>query len=118
MKTSIINKININNISIPENPEIEKKLIMALFIAILLSAILYGYLIKEAVISIVLRDKIGEEMGDLSSKVSNLEVEYIELKNKIDLDFAYSKGFKEVTDIKFVSRNNLGRTLTIKNQSE
>ncbi|HJN62977.1 MAG TPA: hypothetical protein QGH03_01970 [Candidatus Paceibacterota bacterium] len=113
MKVASFKKINSKGITIPSNPNLERKLIIFLFVGIVVLGISYGYFVKQTIVNVVSRQNVEEEMGDLGSRVSNLEVRYIELKNKIDLDFAYSLGYKDVSEVKFVSRSELSKTLTL-----
>jgi hypothetical protein len=113
MKTLVIKKIGDMRDVIPNNPDVEKRIIVGLFGLIITLAITYGYFVKQTISNVVFREQLSEEMSDLGSIVSNLEVEYISIKNKISLDFAYSIGYKEVKGIKFVSKNSLSQNLTL-----
>jgi len=110
-----IRRINVDAISIPNNPSLERKIIISFSILVVFLGILYGYFVKQTILNVVMREEIIEEMGDLGSHVSNLEVKYIELKNKIDLEFTYALGYKEVESVKFVSRSRLNKALTLNN---
>jgi len=92
---------------------LEKRVIWTLAIFAIIIAISYGYFVKQAIVNVVLREEIGQNISDIEASVSSLEVKYIDLKNKINLDYAYSLGYREAEGIKFVSRNMLGKTLTI-----
>jgi cell shape-determining protein MreC len=101
------------SIAINLDTNLRKKLILSLFGGAILFAFLYGYFINQTILNVVARKNIEADLIELGSEVSSLEVEYIKLKNKIDLEFAHSLGYKDVSDIKFVSRKSLGKTLTI-----
>lgn len=92
---------------------LRKKVTLSLFGAVILFALLYGYFVNQTILNVVARENVETELIELSSEVSSLEVEYIKLKNKIDLKFAYSLGYRDVSSVKFVSRKSLGKTLTI-----
>jgi hypothetical protein len=92
---------------------LRKKIIFSLFGGVVLFAFLYGYFVNQTILNVVARENIETKLIELSSEVSSLEVEYIKLKNKIDLEFAYSLGYSDVSNVKFVSRKSLGKTLTI-----
>jgi hypothetical protein len=106
-------KRKIRWVSVPSNPSIEKNLILSFLVLVIFLAITYGYFVKQTILNVVTREEVEEEMIDLGSAVSQLEVRYIELKNRIDLDFAYSLGYKDASEIKFVSRNVMDKALTI-----
>ena len=110
-----IRKIKTDEFAIANNPDIERKLLIGLMILVILLSVSYGYFIKQTVQNVVLRKETDEKISDLGSEVSFLEVQYIEFKNKINLDFAYSLGYKEIQDVKFVSRSIMSKTLTLSN---
>ena len=116
MKILDLRKVNIITLATPRNPNLEKKILVGLTVIVLILGISYGYFVKQTILNVVTRQEVEEKIADLSSHVSSLEVRYIELKNKIDLNFAYSLGYKEITDVKFVSRSELDKTLTLNNQ--
>jgi hypothetical protein len=110
-----LGKISAEAIAMPINPGFEKKLILGLITLTLILGVVYGYFVKQTIVNVVERKEIEEEMADSGSRVSNLEVTYIELENKIDLDFAYFLGYKEAGNVRFISRNSLAKNITLKN---
>jgi hypothetical protein len=108
-----LRKVNIGALTVKRNPGLEKKLIIGLAILVLGLGVSYGYFVKQTILNVVIRQEIEEKMADLGSHVSSLEVRYIELKNRINLDFAYSLGYRDVPEVKFVSRSTLDKVLTL-----
>lgn len=96
------------------NPEIERRIILSLIGLLITLAITYGYFVKQTINNVVLREQTIEKITDFGGDVSTLEVKYIELKNNIGLDLAYSLGYQDISNVKFVSKSLLGKTLTLK----
>lgn len=67
-------------------------------------AILYGYLVNQTVVNIVARTDTEATIEDVRSAISDLEAEYLATKNAITLEYAYSLGFQDLGDPKYVSR--------------
>ncbi|PIP86388.1 hypothetical protein COV42_01535 [Candidatus Campbellbacteria bacterium CG11_big_fil_rev_8_21_14_0_20_44_21] len=112
MKALTIKKLNIRGETFHFNPHLEKRIMVFLFVLIFFFAAMYIYFVKQAIVNVVQREKVEEEISELDVKVGSLEERYIELENRIDLDFAYSLGYNEIQDVRFVSRKTLGQILT------
>jgi hypothetical protein len=65
----------------------------------------YGYCVRAAIVNIVERQNIENELSILNSKVTDLESEYIKVKNDITLETANNLGFVPATTNKFVSKS-------------
>jgi hypothetical protein len=76
----------------------EKRLIYILAISILLSAGLYGFLVKQTIQNVVARKGLERSHSELSSKVANLEAQYISLTDSINLTLAHTLGFVETNN--------------------
>jgi len=72
----------------------------------LLSVVLYMWAVNLTVRHVVKREAIESELSVVSSRISELEFEYIRKKNSITLEYANKLGFIPVTDAKFVSRKS------------
>jgi len=75
---------------------------------------LYLVFLGNMVKNIIERRSFEAEIRSLSSEVSNLELSYLSLANKVDLTLSYSMGFKE-TKATFATRKALGFGLTSSN---
>lgn len=75
--------------------------------AIVLSAIAYGFLLKKAVTNIVEREKIVSEAKKQNADIGDLEAKYFSMKNSITLNLAYSKGFKDPSNVSYISKKSL-----------
>lgn len=82
----------------------EKVLVWTLAPTIVLSFILYMFFVNGAVLNVVAREEVENELASLNAKVSELEFEYISLRNSITIDYAYNRGFKEVEESVFAER--------------
>lgn len=65
----------------------------------------YVYMVNQTVRNVVQRERAGGEISELRSKLSDLELRYIDRKNEITVEFAEAKGFREQVALKFVDRN-------------
>lgn len=84
----------------------EKIAVWALGLMIASSFVLYMFFVNQAVLNVVAREEIENDLASLNAKVSELEFEYISLKNSITIKYAYDRGFKDVTDIAFAERSS------------
>jgi len=82
----------------------EKILVWLLAITIVSSFILYVFFVNGAVLNVVAREELESNFADLNSKVSELEFQYISLKNSITIDYAYERGFYQVDQVAFAER--------------
>jgi len=55
------------------------------------------------------REKVEKEAGGVVSSISNLETQYMNAKNSVNLDVAYANGFKDVDSPIFITRGGLGQ---------
>lgn len=82
----------------------EKILVWLLSISIVVSFVLYMFLVNGAVLNVVAREEIGNNVATLNAHVSELEFEYIALKNSISIQYAYDRGFEDVEEVTFAKR--------------
>ena len=75
----------------------------------------YVYLVRGAIVNIVARQNMETNLAVLSSKVSDLETQYIKAKNDVTPELAQSLGFIAVSDAnqKFVTRNTKASGLSV-----
>lgn len=73
----------------------------------------YLYLINRIVVNAVARQNIEKEIAVISSRTSDLEESYLSLKNKINLNYAFSKGFIKVSNEKYVSVKTSNKNLSL-----
>lgn len=90
----------------------EKLLVWLLSVVIISSFILYMFLVNGAVLNVVAREEVESSVAALNAKVSELEFEYISLKNSITIQYAYDRGFKDVSHVTFAERSS-GSSLSL-----
>lgn len=83
----------------------EKAVFWALLGVLFLCAGFYMYFINSTVHNVVTRQNLESEASGLVLKIGNQEFEYITKKNNINIQLAYSMGFKDVTAKTFISKN-------------
>jgi hypothetical protein len=87
------------------NCEPNKKYFWSLLVILTLCVISYGLLFRGALVNIVARQNMESELSSLSSKVANLESDYIKAKNGITQELAVNLGFIAVSNQKFVTKD-------------
>lgn len=65
----------------------------------------YAYLIGSITFNVIARKSLESTILSLNSEVNELEITYLDNVNQIDKDYAISKGFVEVRQNIFASRN-------------
>ena len=93
----------------------EKILVWLLSASIISMAILYMFLVNGAVFNVVAREDLENQLATINAKVSELEFEYIGLRNSITIQYAYDRGFRDVTNATFAERtprSNLSLNVT------
>ncbi len=68
----------------------------------------YLLLLSNMVWNILARKSIESETRILSNNVNSLELQYLSLSKNIDLNLAYSMGFKETSEKEFTTRDAFG----------
>lgn len=86
-----------------------------LVVAIVSSFVIYSILVNKTIHNVVGRQELDIEMSALTSRLSELEFEYISMQNELTIDKAYALGFKEVSAPKFVSRKSFSQ-VTLNNK--
>ena len=85
--------------------------LLLLVSSILLAVFLIGYIyyINAGVLSVVTRKQTEEKVAIVSTKVSELESNYLSIIEDINPELAISMGLKEPTHIRYVDRKSLVR---------
>jgi len=83
---------------------IEQRVVGLLMIAILLLAVMYVYFLGGAVVHAVERREIQNDISSASSRLADLEVEYLANKNAITTDLANELGFSRIATKEYVAR--------------
>lgn len=92
-----------------ENTTTQRILFKVLMALILGLSLVYIYLIGSITFNIVARKSVESQVHVLSSRVSDLELTYLNTANKIDKNYALAVGFVEVHDNIFATRQASSR---------
>lgn len=78
-------------------------------LAFMLSALVgvYIYSLNTAVMNVVKRGAMEKQISAFNSAIADLESNYISLKKNINLDMAYSLGYKEVEKTTYIPRKSV-----------
>lgn len=104
-----------SNVNIIDNDNLHRRILNSMFLVVAVLAFVYILLLGSMVFNIVERKSLEGYARDLSSEVGGLELEYLSESQKIDLNLAYSLGFKE-TKANFATRKALGSISLAKNE--
>ena len=98
--------ISYANPSIVNNSSFEKRLFYVFSSIFAVSLLCYGIFLGDTVFNIVSRKNIEGESRALASSIGKMELEYLSLSGKVDMQMAATLGFKEVSkgDAYFASR--------------
>lgn len=72
---------------------------------------MYMYFVNAAVLAVVERQEIEEQVRDLRATVSELEFAYINSKSAVTLGYAEAQGFVASADTTFISRRHMNIVL-------
>ena len=70
----------------------------------IISLCIYFYAIQATARNIAIRQDLERQIAKASTNLDSLEFAYIELKNNVTMELAYSYGFQEVRSPLYVSR--------------
>ncbi len=105
--TSIKIKSYVNNVDIIVDNDLQYKIFHMMLVSFGVLALCYVFILGNMVFNIVERKVMEKEALSLSNEVGALELSYLSLSNKVDLNLSYSLGFKEVKP-KFATRKAFG----------
>ncbi len=66
--------------------------------------VMYIYGVNITVRNTVARQNIESEVSNISTRLGEMEFTYISLTNKVSLQVAYARGFKDVNAPEYISR--------------
>lgn len=87
--------------------EYKEKIFAVLIAAIMISACGYIFLLQKAIVNVVQRQNVSNEVKELAVEVSDLETEYFAAQNTITIDLAHSKGLKDPKSISYISKKSV-----------
>lgn len=104
-----------NNVNIIDNNNLQRRILNIMISTLGILAFCYVLFLGTMVFNIIERKSLDKYALTLSNEVGNLELEYFSMSQKVDLNLAYSLGFKEIKT-KFATRKALGSISMIKNE--
>jgi hypothetical protein len=104
-----------NNVNIIDDGNLQKRILNIMFLTLGILVFFYIFFLGNMIFNIVERKSLETYARTLSNEVGDLELEYLAVSEKVDLDLAYSLGFKE-TKTKFANRRPLGIISVAKNE--
>jgi len=90
---------------IAENINTQKVLFRFLIIGSMVLCAVYMYLIGSITFNVVARKSLEITAANLTEKVNQLEITYLDNVNKVDKNYAKTNGFVDVSKNIFVSRD-------------
>lgn len=113
MRQNIL-KINTyaSSLSIINNSNLESKLFKLMLGILGILAISYIFIIGNITLNIIERTALLESEHSMANELGDLELQYLALSSKVDLNLAYSLGFKEAK-ASFATRNVDGDTFAL-----
>jgi hypothetical protein len=90
-----------------------KRCLAGIFGALIFMLVLYGYFIDRAVMNIAERKNVEQEIAMLHTELSNLEMEYSVLQNKITQETALALGLEDSGEVTFVVKSRTDSLLSV-----
>ena len=92
----------------------KKRTFWVLVVSISVLLVLYGYFVSRSIVNVVLREEVEHGLTEATTRLGDLEFQYLSKKDSVNLALAYELGFRNITQKKFVSRRPLlGGRLTL-----
>ena len=100
-------KSYVGSVNVMDNRNLRHRLLFAILYSFGILAAFYIFILGSMVFNIIERKGFEKEALSLSNEVGNLELVYLSMSNKVDLNLSFSLGFEEVKP-KFAIRKTLG----------
>jgi cell division protein FtsB len=101
-----MNKAKEITMNIKENTNLQKFLLRFLLGSFVILFVFYAYFIGSITFNVLARKTLENTTRSLSSNISKLELTYLDKINQINKDYALSKGFVEVNNNIFATRED------------
>jgi len=85
----------------------QRKLFFLSFVFVLFLIGFYLFSVNATVFNVAERTQIEKEVNLLEHKIGELEFDLIAERSNIDMELAYSFGFEEAKNIKFISKKSV-----------
>lgn len=94
--------------------EKQKLAFWMLAISASLMFVFYVYSLNTAVFNVARRGTIEKNISNLHNSITDLESKYIAVKKGINLDMAYSLGYKEIESTTIIPKNSVSVASNVK----
>jgi hypothetical protein len=101
-----MNKAKEITMNIQENTNLQRIILRFLLGSFVIVFIFYAYFIGSITFNVLARKTLENTTRSLSSNISKLELTYLDKINQINKDYALSKGFVEVNNNIFATRED------------
>ncbi|ETB63688.1 TPA: hypothetical protein DIC38_03170 [Candidatus Nomurabacteria bacterium] len=98
-KTKIVAQTITNDIYV------QKIIFKSLIFSVVLMFVVYLYLVGSITFNVLARKSLENTVKILNNNISQLEIDYFNKSNEINKEFATSRGFVDVSNSIFASRN-------------
>lgn len=99
-------KIYMGKVDVVDNGNLAGRMLRLILMTFGALALAYALILGNMVFDIVERRALEKEALALSNEVGNLELSYLHLSNKVDLELSHSLGFRE-TKPAYATRKSL-----------
>ncbi len=112
-------KMYMDKVNIIDNNNLPHRVLHSMLIMFGALALAYVFILGNMVINIIERRVLEKEAIALGNQVGDLELNYLSISNKVDLNLSYSMGFREVKPV-FATRKSLSANtiLSLKRDNE
>lgn len=104
-----------SNVGIIDNGNLQAKILHVMLYGLLVLVFFYVLFLGNMVFNIIERKSLEGSAHRLGNEVANLELEYLSISQKVDLDLAHSLGFKE-TNTTYATRKSFGSIRVAQNE--
>lgn len=84
---------------------LNQKIFRVVLVAFVLLCSLYAYIIGNITFNVVARNTFTQEKNTISSRIGELEVEYLTLSGNVTMDVARASGFSEASNVHYVKKD-------------
>lgn len=100
-------KMYMGNVNIIDNNNLSNRIFHMMLASFGVLALCYVFILANMVFNIIARKSLEKEVLSISNEVGNLELSYLDLSNKVDLNFSHTLGFREIKPT-YAVRKTLG----------
>ena len=95
---------------------VERRLCTCFLAFLVVLAGLYIFFVGISIVNVVVREEVELHIGEINSRLSELEKDYLSKKDAINLKFAEEQGYRAALHKTFVNRGTfVGRSLSQNN---